>query len=125
MTALDEDRFAFPDLGEVQLIDGKHDVIAGTRVANDRHRPLGGIRARLLEYQGTAVFGAQNRRQRPCNSRQLLKGHAQRLCIETKLARQGNEGRRVGFPRWQRKAPPQLVNGDVEAQTRCYRGQRS
>ncbi len=117
MTALDEDRLALPDLGEVQLIDGKHNIVGGARVPNNCDRALGRISARFFQYQGTAILGAQYGGERSGESRQLLKRHPQRTRFETEFFCYGNERRSIRLPRRQREAPPQLINAYVQAQT--------
>ena len=102
MNALDEDRFTFPDLGEVQLIDGDNHILDGAWIPNDRDRALGGIRARIFQYQRAAVLGAQYGGQLgPAAA--APETSSQRLRFETEFPCDGDERRSVRLARCRAK----------------------
>src|ERR1700733_415112 len=110
MQALDEDRFAYPDLRKVQLIDCQYGVFRSGWVPNDRNGALRRIGTRVFQYQCTTILGAQNGRQRLSDAWQLGERHVKNPGFQAQLARHGYEGRGVRFSGIQRKAPPQLTD---------------
>ncbi len=117
MAALNEDRFTFPNFGEVQLVDGEHDIFVALGSRITATVPLAGSERASSSIRAPPVLGAQYGRQCAGDPRQFLECDMQRLGFKAESGARADERRGIRFTGLQGKSPPQLLGVHLQAQT--------